>query len=81
MGTVDESVWERRCPRCGNTDPNVQCPVTFENALCPHCHNQVFPPRQGKDIILYYRCQQCEQRYLIPKLDDKDLLVELTKPP
>jgi len=80
MGTVDESIWERRCPTCGNQDPNTQCPVSFESALCPHCHNQVFPPKDGRDVILYYRCQACGQRYLIPHIEAEDLLLGLTKP-
>ena len=80
MGTVDESLWEHRCPKCGDTDPANQCPVSFENAICPQCHAAVFPRTAGKDTILFYHCQACGQRYLIPRLNPDDLLLGLMPP-
>lgn len=71
---VDESRWDRRCPRCGNTDKNLQVPIT-RGAPCDHCGQVPFteePP--GYEQILFYRCLRCQQRYLTPKVEPTDIL-------
>lgn len=70
---VDETPWERCCPRCGNTNKNVQVPIT-RGAPCEWCGKVPFKgPGVGLEQILYYVCLQCKQRYLIPKREGADL--------
>ena len=72
MGTINENDWIQKCPKCGNDNRNQQSPVTFELAVCPHCGAQVFPRKDGVDLVLYYRCEACGCRYLTPKLEQSD---------
>lgn len=76
MSLVDESVWVRKCPRCKDTSPNTQVPVS-NNFPCPHCgkvpwDHPSYKDRRGKNIVLFYRCQTCDIRYLTPRFETRE---------
>ncbi len=79
MGNVDEDPWVAECPRCHDTATANQCPVSFDMP-CPHCGLPLLD-KGHKNLLLFYHCQACGQRYLTPKLDPDDDLLELFKPP
>ena len=47
--------------------------LTGEFLLGYHCQKQALPAEKGSDVVLYYRCLSCGQRYLLPKLEEYDL--------
>lgn len=71
MGTVDETPWTRKCPRCGDTNKNKQIPITM-GAPCPHCHTPIYKNPDKTDQLLYYQCFKCKQRYLTPVISKED---------
>ena len=73
MGHVDEDQWVGRCPKCGDSESARQVPVTFETLRCHHCQKQALPAEKGSDVVLYFRCLSCGQRYLTPKITGVDL--------
>jgi len=79
--SVDETPWEGICPRCGDRDPNHQCPVTIVSPRpCVECPHNPWRDAAGNPLLLYYTCTVCGQRYLTPKVPAEDLLLELMKP-
>ena len=77
---VNEDLWIGRCPKCGNTDPNVQCPVTLGTPMqCQECPVNPWRGKGNYEEVLYYLCMHCGQRYLTPNVDPQDFLLEATK--
>ena len=72
MGNVNEDDWVGRCPKCGDDTSSLQVPVTFELLRCRHCGKQALPPEKGSDVVLYYKCISCGQRYLTPAEQKED---------
>ena len=73
---VNEDPWIARCPRCGNTAQNVQCPVTLATPpQCAECEVNPWVEKSDYKMIQYYICLRCNQRYLIPKVEARDILL------
>jgi hypothetical protein len=70
---VDEDQWVLKCPRCGNTDPNVQCPITLATpSQCAACPDNPWKDKGDYHKVIHYVCMQCHTTYLIPKLEAED---------
>ena len=73
MTNVNEEPWIAHCPKCGNTDQNVQCPITLGTPpQCAECHDNPWKDKH-LDMILYYLCMNCKTRYLLPKLEREEI--------
>ena len=71
--TVNEDPWILKCPKCGNTDPNVQCPISLGTPKqCAECPDNPWKDRPGYEKILHYTCMHCHINYLTPKLERED---------
>jgi hypothetical protein len=71
--TVNEDPWIAKCPKCGNTDPNVQWPITMGTPpQCAECKENPWRERGGYHVIQHYLCMNCKLRYLTPKLERED---------
>ena len=74
MPHVDEDPWITKCPRCGDTNQNVQCPVSLGTPpQCAECTVNPWKGKSGYDLILYYICMKCGTRYLTPKLEREEI--------
>ena len=72
--TVNEVPWITKCPKCGNCDPNVQCPITLGTPpQCSECQDNPWKERGSSyHVILHYLCMHCKTRYLLPKLEQTE---------